>query len=153
MARRAAPNGSRRNGQKGAVMKVSLNSKLVTLAVALVLVTSAFAASDAHKGTLQVFDPIQVNGKQLSAGEYQLRWEGNGPDVQLNILKGNKVLTTTQAKVVDLEQKANGDSAVVSKNTDGTRTLNQIRFGGKKYALSLNGETSQAEMNSSDSSK
>jgi hypothetical protein len=82
-----------------------------------------------------------------------LRWEGNGPDVQLNILKGNKVLTTTQAKVVDLEQKANGDSAVVSKNTDGTRTLNQIRFGGKKYALSLNGETSQAEMKSSDSSK
>jgi hypothetical protein len=42
---------------------------------------------------------------------------------------------------------------VVSKSADGTRQLNQIRFGGKKYALSLNGETSQAEMKSSDSSK
>ena len=133
-------------------MKFSLNSKLVSLAIALVLTTSAFAAS-AHKGTLQVFDPVQVNGKQIPAGEYQLKWEGSGSDVQLNIMKGSKVLATAPAKLVDLEQKASGDSAVVSKGADGTRQLNQIRFGGKKYALSLNGETSQAEMKSSDSSK
>ena len=134
-------------------MKFSLTSKLVTLAVALVLATSAFAGSDTHKGTLQVFDPVQVNGKQIPAGEYQLKWEGSGSDVQLNIMKGKKVLATSQAKLVDLEQKANSDSAIVSKNDDGTRTLNQIRFGGKKYALSLNGETAQAEMKSSGSSK
>ena len=134
-------------------MKLSLTSKLMTLALALMLATSAFAASDTHKGNLQVFDPVQVNGKQLSPGEYQLKWEGNGPDVQLNIVKGGKVVATTQAKVVDLDQKANGDAAVVSNNTDGSRSLNQIRFGGKKFALSLNGETSQAEMKSTDSSK
>jgi hypothetical protein len=134
-------------------MKLSLNSKLVTLVLSVLLATSAFAASDAHKGNLQVFDPVQVNGKQLSAGEYQVKWEGNGPDVQLNILKGKKLVATSQAKVVDLDQKANGDSAVVSNNNDGTRSLNQIRFGGKKFALSLNGETSQAEMKSGDSSK
>jgi hypothetical protein len=134
-------------------MKLSLNSKLITLALALLLATSAFAASDAHKGNLQVFDPVQVNGKQLSAGEYQLKWEGKGPDVQLNIMKGGKVVASSQAKVVDLEQKSNGDAAIVSNNTDGSRSLNQIRFGGKKYALSLNGETSQAEMKSTDSSK
>jgi hypothetical protein len=134
-------------------MKLSLNSKLVSLAIALVLATSAFAASETHKGTLQVFDPVQVNGKQIPAGEYQLKWEGSGSDVQLNIMKGSKVLATAPAKLVDLEQKASGDSAVVYKSADGTRQLNQIRFGGKKYALSLNGETSQAEMKSSDSSK
>lgn len=134
-------------------MKLSLNSKLVTLVLSLLLATSAFAASDAHKGNLQVFDPVQVSGKQLPAGEYQVKWEGNGPDVQLNILKGKKLVATSQAKVVDLDQKANSDSAVVSNNNDGTRSLNQIRFGGKKFALSLNGETSQAEMKSSDSSK
>ncbi len=134
-------------------MKLSLNSKLVTLALSLVLVTSTFAASDSHKGTLQVFDPVTVSGKQLAAGQYQLKWEGSGPDVQLNILKGNKVVATSQAKVVDLEQKANGDAAVVSTNTDGSRSLNQIRFGGKKFALSLNGETAQAEMKSNDSTK
>jgi hypothetical protein len=134
-------------------MKLSLNSKLVTLVLSVLLATSAFAASDAHKGNLQVFDPVQVNGKQLSAGEYQVKWEGNGPDVQLNILKGKKLVATSHAKVVDLDQKANGDSAVVSNNNDGTRSLNQIRFGGKKFALSLNGETSQAEMKSGDSSK
>lgn len=134
-------------------MKLSSNSKIITLTFAVLLATSAFAASDAHKANLQVFDAVQVNGKQLSAGEYQLKWEGNGPDVQLNIMKGKKVVATTQAKVVDLEQKSNGDAAIVSNNTDGSRSLNQIRFGGKKFALSLNGETSQAEMKSTDSSK
>ena len=134
-------------------MKLSLTSKLMTLALALLLASSAFAASDTHKGNLQVFDPVQVNGKQLSAGEYQVKWEGNGPDVQLNFIKSGKVVATSQAKVVDLEQKANGNAAVVSNNNDGSRSLNQIRFGGKKFALSLNGETSQAEMKSTDSSK
>jgi hypothetical protein len=134
-------------------MKLSLNSKLMTLALALLVATSAFAASENHKGNLQVFDPVTVNGKQLSAGEYQVKWEGNGPDVQLNIMKGSKVVATTQAKVVDLDQKSSGDAAIVSNNTDGSRSLNQIRFGGKKYAISLNGEMSQAEMKSTDSSK
>jgi hypothetical protein len=134
-------------------MKLSLSSKLITLALALMLATSAFAGSDTHKGSLQVFDPVQINGQQLSAGQYQLKWEGNGPDVQLNIMKGSKVVATTQAKVVDLDQKANGDAAIVTNNNDGSRSLNQIRFGGKKYALSLNGETSRAEMKSTGSSK
>jgi hypothetical protein len=134
-------------------MKLSLTSKLMTLTLTLLLAGSAFAASDTHKGNLQVFDPVQVNGKQLAAGEYQVKWEGTGPDVQLNFIKSGKVVATSQAKVVDLDQKANGDAAIVSTNNDGSRSLNQIRFGGKKFALSLNGETSQAEMKSTDSSK
>jgi hypothetical protein len=122
-------------------MKFSV--KAVTVLVALLLATGAFAASDTHKGTLQVFDPVQVNGKQLAAGQYDVKWEGDGPNVQVSIARGKKVLATVPAHVVDLQEKAPTDTSVVNKNDDGSRSLTQIRFGGKKYALSIGEESAQ----------
>jgi hypothetical protein len=31
-------------------------------------------------------------GKQLKAGNYSVQWDGNGPNVQLNILRGKSVV-------------------------------------------------------------
>lgn len=131
---------------------MKFNSKSMILALALLLATSAFAG-DSHKAALQTFDTVQVSGKQLPAGEYQLKWEGNGPDVQLNILKNNKVVATTAAKVVELDQKNDGDAALVNKAADGSRQLTGVRFAGKKYALAISEGTAQAEMKASDGSK
>lgn len=131
---------------------MKLNSKLMTLALALLLATSAFA-SDSHKASLQTFDPVQVSGKQLPAGEYQVKWEGSGPDVQLSILKNNKVVATAPAKIVELDQKTQGDAALVNKSADGTRQLTGLRFAGKKFGLAIGEGTAQAEMKASDGSK
>ena len=112
-------------------MKFVRTSVLVCLA--LLLATNAFAA----KGSLQISDPVTVNGKPLPAGDYTLQWDGNGPDVQLNIHQGKKVVATVPAHVVMLNQASGSDSAVVVKNNDGSRTLSEIRFGGKKYSLAI----------------
>ena len=48
-------------------MSVSKLSKGLLLGLALLLATSVFAA---NKRTLQVSDPVTVNGKQLAAGDY-----------------------------------------------------------------------------------
>jgi len=108
----------------------------------LLLATSAFAA---NKGSLQVSDPVTVSGKQLAPGAYTVKWEGNGPNVELNILQGKKVVATMPARLIDLNRSADGDSAVVRKNDDGSRTLAEIRFAGKKYALALGNESAKAE--------
>jgi hypothetical protein len=129
-------------------MKFGNISKGLLLGLALVLATSAFAA---NKGSVQLMDTVTVSGKQLPAGDYSVRWDGNGRDVELNILKGNKVVATTPAHVVDLSQKPNGDSAVVQRNSDGSNALTQIQFGGKKYALAIGNES--ASMDGSGSSK
>jgi len=131
---------------------MKLNSKLMMLTLALLPATSAFAG-ESHKASLQTFDAVQVSGKQLPAGEYQLKWEGTGPDVQLSILKNNKVVATSPAKVVELEQKNNGDAALINKGADGSRQLTGVRFAGKKYALAIGEGTAQAEMKTSDGSK
>ena len=134
-------------------MKFAQGSKIMMLVLALLLAASAFAASDNHKGTLQFLDAVQVNGKQLPAGEYQVRWEGNGPDVQVTIAQGKKVLATVPGRVVDLQNKSNSDAALVKNNPDGSRTLNEIRFSGKKFSLAVGEEAAQAQMKSGDASK
>ena len=123
-------------------MKRSTISKSLLLGMALLLATGAFAA---NKGSLQVQDPVTVSGKQLPAGDYQLKWNGKGPNVELNILKDNKVVATVPARLVDINQSASSDAAVVRKNEDGSRSLSEIRFSGKKYALAIGEEAATAD--------
>jgi hypothetical protein len=109
--------------------------------VTVLLASSAFAA---NSGSMTVSSPVNVSGKQLAAGEYQLKWEGTGSDVKLNILRGRDVVTTIPAKLVDLPQSASSSAIVVMKNADGSRSLSEVRFGGKKYALAVAGDAAPA---------
>lgn len=127
-------------------MKASKISKGLLLGLALLLATSVFAI---NKGSLQVSDPITVNGKQIGAGEYTVKWEGNGPDVELNILHGKNVVATVPARMVDLDRAPSRDSAVTVVNPDGHKSLNEIRFSGKKYALAIGAESAKAESDNS----
>jgi uncharacterized protein YjdB len=52
---------------------------------------------------------------------------------------------------VDLAKESLSDNAVVSTNSDGSKTVSEIRFSGKKTALALGGESAKADMG--DSSK
>ena len=118
-------------------MNFAKTFKGLVLGSALVLATSAFAAS---KGALQLTAPATVAGKQLAAGDYTVKWDGNGPSVQLEILKGKNVVATVPAQVVTLDHESNYDSAVVNTDGSGARVLSQIRFSGKRMALSVGGE-------------
>ncbi len=126
-------------------MSVSKLSKGLLLGLALLLATSVFAA---NKGTLQVSSPVTVNGKELPAGDYTVNWDGAGPNVELNILKGKNVVATVPARMIDLERSPDRDSAVTVLNSDGRKALNEIRFGGKKYAFAIGEESAKSNANS-----
>ena len=123
-------------------MKLSKISKGLLLGLALLLATSVFAA---NKASLELNDPLTVNGKQLPAGSYSLRWEGSGPGVELSILQGKNVVATAPARLVDLDRPAQRDVTITKKNSDGSNALSEIQFGGKKYALSLAAESANAD--------
>ncbi|HEY1799636.1 MAG TPA: hypothetical protein VGG46_01780 [Terriglobales bacterium] len=110
------------------------NYQAVLLAVVLMLAASAFAS---NKGAFQLNNTVSVNGKQLQAGDYSVTWEGEGPDVQLNIMKGRKLVAQAPAKVVVIDQASGSNQAVVERNSDGTASLKELRFGGKKFALAI----------------
>ncbi len=115
-------------------MKLMTVSKSLLLGSALLLASSAFAAT---KAQLHLQSPTTINGTQLKAGDYKLQWDGTGPNVEVSILQGKNVVAKTSAKVVDLPSPSANDAAVVKKNDNGSSSLSGIRFEGKKYALEL----------------
>ena len=117
-------------------------SKSVFLGLALLLATSAFAA---NKGSLQVQEPINVNGTKLAPGDYKLEWDGSGPSVELSILQGKKVVTKVPAHMIDLGKASPSDAAVVKNNDDGTKSLSEVRLNGKKFALAVGEEAAKAD--------
>lgn len=132
-------------------MKFSQSLKLAALAAALLLSLSALAAG-LHRGSLEVRDPLQVNGKQLKAGDYTVTWEGEGPAVNLHIMQNGKEVATAPATVVQLDRKASDNAAEVT-GTGKDRQLSAIRFNGQKYELNITGESAQAQGKTGDTMK
>jgi hypothetical protein len=119
-------------------MKFATVSKSLTMGLALLLASSAFAAT---KASLNLQNPTSVNGTSLKAGDYKLEWDGSGPNVEVSILQGKKVVAKVPAKLVDLNTVSQNNAAVLLKNGDGTTSLTGARFEGKKFALELGGES------------
>jgi hypothetical protein len=119
-------------------MKFATVTKSLIVGLALTLASSAFAAS---KANLTLNNPTSINGTKLKAGDYKLEWDGSGPNVEVSIMQGKKVIAKVPAKVVDLNQSSVNDAALLKQNSDGTTTLAGARFQGKKFALEL-GEAS-----------
>ncbi len=119
-------------------MKFATVSKSLVLGLALLLASSAFAAT---KASLQLSNPVLLNGTTIKPGDYKLEWEGTGPNVELSIIQGKNVVAKATAHVVNLETPSAYDAAVTRKNSSGPSTLAGLRFQGKKFALDL-GEVS-----------
>jgi hypothetical protein len=126
-------------------MKYATFSKSLVLGAALILASSAFAAT---KASLSLSNPVVVNGTTLKAGDYKLQWDGSGPDVELSIMQGKTVLAKAPAHVVNLDNIAQNSAAVTKKSDDGTSTLAGVRFAGKKFALDLGGSTDNMQSGS-----
>lgn len=127
-------------------MKFTTFAKSLILGLAVLLASSAFAAS---KGTLHLQSTANINGTQLKPGDYKLEWDGSGPNVEVSIMKGKNVVTKTQAKLVDLSSPALNDAAVVQTNDDGTSSITSVRFEGKKIALDLHSSNDGMQAGSS----
>jgi hypothetical protein len=54
------------------------------------------------------------------------------------------VVATVPARMVDLSRSPDRDSAVTVVNSDGRKSLNEIRFGGKKYAFAIGEESAKS---------
>jgi hypothetical protein len=126
-------------------MKLSTISKNMLPGLALLLATGAFAANNANKGSFDVFDPVTVSGHELVPGQYKLTWTGTGPNVELMILSQGKVVATVPAHLIELRQAGRDNATESHKNDDGSQSLTQIDFAGKKYALAFGTESAATD--------
>ncbi|MCU1243058.1 MAG: hypothetical protein JWO71_3784 [Candidatus Acidoferrum typicum] len=115
-------------------MKLSRNLFSVALA-SLLLGASAFAAPTT-KGTLKLFEPVTVQGKQLAPGQYTVEWNGEGPNVQLSIASGKNAVANVPARVVPSAKNATSGYSS-TKQQDGSNSLTNVFFQGKTFELQI----------------
>ena len=116
-------------------MKLSKIS-LAILGSAL-LFSSAALAGDSNKGSLQLYEKVNVEGKALNPGHYTVTWEGTGPNVQVTVLQGKQAVATFPAHLTEQTTRNNEDAYGSSAETDGTRTLTAIYPNGKRFSLEI----------------
>ncbi len=112
--------------------------KLSSVALASLLLGASAFAAPTTKGTLKLFEPVSVQGKQLAPGQYTVEWNGEGPDVQLSIASGKSaVVANIPARVVPVKAKNPSSGYSSTKQQDGSTVLNNVFFEGKTYELQI----------------
>ena len=102
-------------------------------------------AKDKNETRVTLSDSVQVGTTALKPGDYTLQWEGNGPDVQVKILKGKNVVATVPAK---LGQGTSGRAnAITTRTVNNVKTLDEVDFAGGKQSLVF-GEATATESSS-----
>lgn len=112
-------------------MNKSMMWKLAIVAFVLTVALSAVAANGSASVTIA--NSVQLNGKQIAAGDYKVIWTGNDDSLQVTFKDRGKAVATGTAKLVTDKVKA-PYTAVVQQ--DGK--LMEIRLGGKTAYLSFN---------------
>jgi len=119
---------------------------------ALLLGSSAFAAKDTNKTTLDLSQTVSVNGQTLAPGKYRVEWEGTGPNVELKVLQHNKTIATVPAEIQQ-QGTQNPESAYGSTTgPNGTKQLVAIYPGGKREVLQIKSGINQNEQSQSQQS-
>jgi len=118
---------------RGQILKAVVIAGLLTLAV------SAYAAN-----TITLSHPAMLNGKQLDAGQYDVKISGDN----VTLLRGKTEVATAKATLKDLDSKARFNAVVTKANGSGLPSITEIQFEGKKQVLVFD-NTSQASNDSS----
>jgi hypothetical protein len=115
-------------------MKMKNFAKGLLFGASLLLASAAFAG---EKATVKLYDDVKVNGKTLTPGDYQLAWEGTGGDVQVSIRQGKNIIATIPPQVETSSSSAPSTGYSTKQADDGSKSLTNVFFSGKKYSLNL----------------
>jgi hypothetical protein len=116
-------------------MKVS-NVFTVLLGSSLLLSASVFAGNT-NKKSLHLTDSVTVEGTQLKPGNYTVEWDGSGPNVQVNIVRGNKTVATVPARIVAVSAPYKQDGYTSLAGKDGSQSVQQFFFSGERFDIEL----------------
>jgi hypothetical protein len=125
-------------------MKFSKISNGLLLGMTLLVTTAASAAT---KGSLKLEEPVSVNGMHLAKGEYQVTWQGTGPNVQLSVIQSQKIVATVPARLVRLSRPGLSQGYETRKDEDETTLQTAIYFADRKYEMEIGQESAATDVN------
>lgn len=109
-------------------------SKVLVVVLVLGLALAAVAASTKN---VTLRSDASLNGTKLTAGEYKVVVDGDGPDVKVSFMQKGKVIATADGKLVD-NGGAPEFSAVVVTRGDGGSSIQELRIAGMKSKVVFN---------------
>jgi hypothetical protein len=110
--------------------------KYATLLSMLALLFSVSAlARDKNQHSVQIPDTVQVGGTQLQPGNYQVEWQGTGPEIHVNFVRDGKTVATVPATLKTNDAKVTQDEVVTDTSSANTQKLTEIDFSRNKESL------------------
>ncbi len=98
---------------------------LLTFALVLCVLPLSALARTKQSASINLTDPVVISGTDLRPGEYTVRWNGTGSQVQVEFLQGKKELVSLPAKLIN--QHNNMSPAITVRSmTGGTETISEI---------------------------
>jgi hypothetical protein len=94
-------------------------------------------AKEKNQHSLALSDSVLVGTTQLQPGTYTVEWQGAGPAVTIEFLRGSKVVATVPGTLKTKDQQITQDDVVIQTRSDNKKVLTEIDFAHQKEALVL----------------
>jgi hypothetical protein len=98
---------------------------------ALTMSICAFAGSKSE--TVKLYQPTQVNGTTLPAGEYTVKYIPSGSTAQVKFLRNGKEVATANGQVKQLTNPPE----VITNDGNGSSSISEIDFGNTKTGVTF----------------
>ena len=98
-------------------------------------VVSGLSGPQIHRKSFQVTSELQVSGKKLAPGSFEVTWIGKATTVQVDLLQNGKSVARTPARIVMLPEKSAADKVVTRGNPDGSNSIASLEFAGESFAV------------------
>ena len=106
-----------------------------TIVILLLISFSAYAKTSRRPFSLQT--TVTMNGAEVPAGVYELSWESQNSIVRVTLWKDGQFFATAQGAWVKNGVQYPSDAALLRVNSDGSRSLMEIRLAGEKKSIVL----------------
>ncbi len=110
--------------------------KLVVQTIVILLLVSLPARAN-NSRPFYLRTAVTMNGAEVPAGLYGLSWESQNSKVRVTLWKDGRFFATAQGTWVKNGAKYTGDAALLRVNSDGSRSLVEIRLAGVKKTIVL----------------
>lgn len=116
-----------------------MKSKYVQYVAALSTLALMFPlgamARDKNEHSVDFSDATQVGSTQLMPGTYQVAWQGDGPNVQVNFEQNGKTVATVPGTLKEHDTAITQDQMLTDSTDSKTTQLKELDFGHQKEAL------------------
>ena len=109
--------------------------KPIVYTIAILLLVSFSAHANNYRRPFFLQTTVTMNGAEVPAGNYELSWESQNSKVRVTLWKEGQFFATAQGNWVKNGVNYTGDAALLRVNSDGSRSLVEIRLAGQKKSI------------------